>query len=199
MPKLLVINVARKPLSEPTVAKNVLKHGVGALNIDACRISTGDMLQGGRWPPNLILQHKATCKRDGVKQVKGGHLDSVCSSNGILFRRKPTHKKGYADKSGTETVDAWECAPGCPVAEIDIQSGDKRGGFAPVKGTEESAPGFSGGWSKDEDPHPFYGDTGGASRFFKQFRSNLTRKLSLPRKGKPTRSPPSMRVSKGRH
>lgn len=30
--------LCRKPLSEPTVAKNVLKHGVGGLNIDACRI-----------------------------------------------------------------------------------------------------------------------------------------------------------------
>lgn len=32
--------LVRKPLSEPTVAKNVLKHGTGALNIDASRIST---------------------------------------------------------------------------------------------------------------------------------------------------------------
>lgn len=33
------ICVARKPLSESTVAKNVLKHGTGALNIDAGRIA----------------------------------------------------------------------------------------------------------------------------------------------------------------
>ena len=33
-----VITVARKPLSEGTVAGNVLKHGCGALNIDASRI-----------------------------------------------------------------------------------------------------------------------------------------------------------------
>jgi len=32
------IAVARKPLSEKTVAANVLKHGTGALNIDGCRI-----------------------------------------------------------------------------------------------------------------------------------------------------------------
>jgi DNA modification methylase len=30
----------RKPLSEPTVAANVLKHGVGGVNIDECRIGT---------------------------------------------------------------------------------------------------------------------------------------------------------------
>jgi DNA modification methylase len=34
--------LVRKPLSESTVAKNVVKHGTGALNIDGSRIGTGD-------------------------------------------------------------------------------------------------------------------------------------------------------------
>lgn len=34
------IVLARKPLEEKTIAENVLKWGVGGLNIDACRIST---------------------------------------------------------------------------------------------------------------------------------------------------------------
>jgi site-specific DNA-methyltransferase (adenine-specific) len=42
------IVVARKPLSEKTVAANVLAHGTGALNIDATRIETEDSLLGGR-------------------------------------------------------------------------------------------------------------------------------------------------------
>lgn len=41
------IIVARKPL-DGTVAGNVAKHGVGAMNIDACRIETTDALGGGR-------------------------------------------------------------------------------------------------------------------------------------------------------
>jgi hypothetical protein len=32
--------LARKPLSEPTIAENVLKWGTGAINIDACRVGT---------------------------------------------------------------------------------------------------------------------------------------------------------------
>src|SRR5699024_1394322 len=32
------IVLARKPLAEKTVARNVLAHGTGAINIDACRI-----------------------------------------------------------------------------------------------------------------------------------------------------------------
>ena len=37
-PSFEPIVVARKPLSEPTVAANVLQHGTGAINVDACRI-----------------------------------------------------------------------------------------------------------------------------------------------------------------
>jgi DNA modification methylase len=40
------IVLARKPL-EGTVAGNVLKHGIGGMNIDACRANT-------RWPANVI-------------------------------------------------------------------------------------------------------------------------------------------------
>lgn len=74
------ICLARKPF-RGTVASNVLKHGTGALNIDGCRISAEDALEGrerhgggksfadgssgfrqdaittspaGRWPANLI-------------------------------------------------------------------------------------------------------------------------------------------------
>lgn len=41
--------LCRKPLSEKTIAKNVLKHGVGGLNIDACRVGipSGDKCIGG--------------------------------------------------------------------------------------------------------------------------------------------------------
>jgi hypothetical protein len=75
------IALARKPLSEKTVAANVLRWGVGGLNIDACRIDgrerteyglkTSTRSQGvaygapsasadfdsskGRWPANLCL------------------------------------------------------------------------------------------------------------------------------------------------
>src|SRR5699024_7195919 len=78
--------VARKPMAT-TVAANVLEHGTGALNIDACRISAGEgddlhrariggfsdsaiygtsngygmqAAPSGRWPANVILdEHTA--------------------------------------------------------------------------------------------------------------------------------------------
>lgn len=47
-PALEPITVARKPF-KGTVAANVLAHGTGALNIDGCRVPTGDNLNGGAY------------------------------------------------------------------------------------------------------------------------------------------------------
>lgn len=55
-PAMEPITVARKPLIG-TVAENVLRHGTGALNIDAARV------EGGRWPANFI--------HDGSDEVVG--------------------------------------------------------------------------------------------------------------------------------
>lgn len=43
-PALEPITLARKPLIEKTVANNVLKHGVGGLNIDGCRVEIDEVL-----------------------------------------------------------------------------------------------------------------------------------------------------------
>src|SRR5699024_1371915 len=43
------IVLARKPLAEKTVARNVLAHGTGAINVDACRIATDENLNGGAY------------------------------------------------------------------------------------------------------------------------------------------------------
>ena len=47
-PAVEFFTLARKPLSEKTIAKNVLKWGTGGINIDACRVGTGeDRATGG--------------------------------------------------------------------------------------------------------------------------------------------------------
>jgi site-specific DNA-methyltransferase (adenine-specific) len=56
------ILLARKPLSEKTVADNVIKWGTGALNIDGCRIfDTNDIQQNNssRFPSSVIINDKA--------------------------------------------------------------------------------------------------------------------------------------------
>jgi len=60
------IVVARKPLSEKTVAENVLKWGTGGINIDGCRIPTEDNLDGGAYAKN------GTPRDDGWGMQRGG-------------------------------------------------------------------------------------------------------------------------------
>jgi site-specific DNA-methyltransferase (adenine-specific) len=48
------ICVARKPLSEKTIAENVIKWGTGGINIDGCRVgSEGGTMKGGDIKPNI--------------------------------------------------------------------------------------------------------------------------------------------------
>lgn len=85
------IVVARKPL-QGTVADNVTAWGVGALNIDGCRVGGDD----GRWPANIILDEEAAQMLDEQSGV---------SKSGI---RTPTGKSildpntGWNDNSMTD-------------------------------------------------------------------------------------------------
>jgi len=51
------ICVARKPISEKTVAENVLKFGTGGINIDACRIGSELLQINGKNNDNLFHGH----------------------------------------------------------------------------------------------------------------------------------------------
>lgn len=104
------IVLARKPLSEGTVAANFLKWGTGALNIDGCRVAAedlpefanrngasvnayGDGLHGsartgrmlpGRWPANVI--------HDGSDEVVGVFPDAKAGGN--IESSAPSDKTG---------------------------------------------------------------------------------------------------------
>ena len=109
------ICLARKPLSEKTVAKNVLKHGVGGLNIEASRIGNeqhsytprlthntnlnddgwdkvGYTAEAktvtGRFPANILFDEAAAAVLDEQTQ----HLHSVGS--------KKTFNRSLTDQSG---------------------------------------------------------------------------------------------------
>jgi len=141
------IVVARKPLMG-TVAGNVLAYGTGALNIDGCRVGTTD-----EWPGNESNAH-ADYSGDiygkfGKQYAKPSNPAGRWPANLVL-----THAADCADV----------CADGCPVAELDGQSGVSK---SPAKVTR-GAGGQHGKYSpigRQEDV-PCHGDTGGASRFF---------------------------------
>jgi DNA modification methylase len=77
-PALEPITVARKPLSEKTVAANVLEHGTGGINVDASRVPD----VSGRFPANFIhdgsdevtslFPYSKSGKMTGDQQVNGG-------------------------------------------------------------------------------------------------------------------------------
>lgn len=141
--------LARKPLEKPhrkkrlTVAENVLKHGVGAINIEACRVGddlmpavvAGDAQVGtferdemvtpereGRFPSNVLLSHSILCFSDG-------------------------------------------CHYSCPVRELDAQGGLRKSGSR--KAGVRKGMGYHGaegdGWPA------ITGDSGGASRYYQVF------------------------------
>ena len=91
-----IITIARKSLSERTVASNVLKHGCGALNVDGCRVGedvdtrrdsnvmgyhgnvrpfTGGTESGGRWPSNLLLLGR--CPVDEMDRQSGVSIGNI--------------------------------------------------------------------------------------------------------------------------
>ena len=142
-PAIEPIILARKPL-DGTVANNVLAHGVGGLNIDACRIETTETLgrakggwgskavgaddygrfnslgvtkEGGRFPANVLLDEHAAKEMD--KQSVGTRAE------------KPS-RSGTAGATVQEAT--WKC------------------------------------WHKPGEEIAGYSDSGGASRFFPVFK-----------------------------
>jgi DNA modification methylase len=139
------ICVGRKPISEKTVAENVLKYGTGGINIDGCRIE----LTGGDDPR---LGGKGSWQTDKglVKNVyHGGYSGKVVESSSL--GRFPANV----------ILDEFTAK------ELDKQA-PEAGAYAKVKsGHNGKSKGIYGDYAqKGDDGDTFYDDKGGASRFF---------------------------------
>ena len=135
----------------------------------------------GRWPANLVLQHLDGCRCEGTKEIRvvGCTAKTQHLNQGLFFygsEQSPT--VNYATK-GRETVAAWSCEPGCPVAALDEQSG-----FLHARGNQTPTKRGSGGIFWNGSGHGVdlvdSGDSGGASRFFKQFGGSPTTATPRP-------------------
>ena len=132
--------LCRKPISEKTIAKNVLKHGCGGLNIDGSRIEISEKL------PNYKSKTRPSKNVNmGGGVAVGGHENSV--------RHNPQGRfpaNTIVDESA--------------VAVLDLQSGVLKSGkiekhhILAQKSWKQSSGETTGLES--------YGDSGGASRFF---------------------------------
>jgi len=70
------IVVARKPLSEGTVAANVLKWGTGGINVDGCRVGTETIKSNGEGANGLIAWNKKHEARPYVNGLPGNPTPS---------------------------------------------------------------------------------------------------------------------------
>lgn len=130
----------------------------------------------GRWPPNLVLSHSQWCEPLGTREIRSdGHHPARRGESG--YQGGWHGQQGLAErKSGTETVEAWRCADGCPVAELDRQSGMRVSGQPSANGRYGSHADTGGnaiygrGLSSATPNRAPVGDSGGASRFFPVFR-----------------------------
>ena len=134
----------------------------------------------GRWPSNLILPHMPGCQCVGTTRVRtqfGQATERSTSKfgDGWGLAKRDGLLIGYADASGMETVESWVCLPGCSVAALNRQSGDRPStmtGRAPTEGAYHN-PGRSDPMASvfvgvGGGGGTVYADSGGASRFFKQ-------------------------------
>lgn len=136
------IILARKPL-DGTVANNVLAHGVGGLNIDACRVGTDG----------------------GTVAVNFGETRGAMYGGG---KGKPTNE---IDKIGKGRFPANVLLDEHAATEMDRQSGITRSsvGVNPPLGRSGGIMGKSAPRADAGKPMG-YSDSGGASRFFPVFK-----------------------------
>lgn len=142
-PAVEPICVARKPISEKTIADNVLKHGTGAINIDGCRIA----LNGEQQP---ILSNHSRSKESAKSKGKFG--DS---------KEQETHQT-EGQKLGRFPANIIFDEEAGQV--LDEQTGVKKSGIA-IKHNSGGKNIFTD-IKKPQADDIGYGDKGGASRFF---------------------------------
>ncbi|QGJ95551.1 DNA methylase [Mycobacterium phage Rimmer] len=140
------IVVARKPLIG-TVAANVLEHGTGALNIDACRIPAGQDY------------------RDKCASVVG--LDS--NRNGAAYGEWTGARTDSAREEGRWPTNV--VLDDAQAAELDAQTGYQRDGTHVGRNRDGSAhTNEVYGARKNDTRDVGYGGGGGGSRFFPVFK-----------------------------
>ena len=145
------IVVARKPLAEKTVAANVLAHGTGALNIDACRVGDEERVN----PP-------AGAPGANNYRLEGGDGRDVENARAYADRSKALPPTTASGRWPANVILDETTAP-----LIDEQSGYSK---SPAVGSVANKKALIGQVAKGDEAARVspngHGDSGGASRFF---------------------------------
>lgn len=147
-PALEPIYLGQKPYSEKTGAANLLRHGVGAVNIDGCRVPS----EGGKYREDEPSQDRRYTDRGATNFAakpgpRGGAPDGRHPSNLFLDGSDTVTALFPTTKSGTGAVKR------ASNADRDGNRGSAYGAESRPEGSEMIA----------------YGDAGSAARFFHQF------------------------------
>lgn len=157
------IVMARKPLTG-TVAANVLEHGTGALNIDACRI---DM--GADYDPNAVQRQSSS------SAGMGGLGESGYKAN---------HEQAKFNAKGRWPANV--ILDESQAAVLDEQSGTSRSRVGKPRGAASG-----NGWGMTATGSE-YDDTGGASRFFYVIKAPKSERPVVDGVAHPTVKPVSL-------
>jgi hypothetical protein len=196
------VTLARHPVSG-SVGVCCIEHGTGALNIDGSRIDgkprsthkdgnkrtkmqspSGWKLRGsfklgeyevasGRWPSNMILQHKAGCRQIGIEKAPGYTINRW-TDGAKPFGGGAGHEY-ESEEQPEETVPVWHCAEDCAVLDLGAQGGVTKstGGKGAASGLVDN-PGIYGKYSGENKGASAggFGDVGDVARYFKQVKED---------------------------
>ncbi len=138
-PSTEFVVLARAPLGEGTITENVLEHGTGALNIDACRIPTND-----DWDRNRADEPSG----DNVSPHVYGDRDGIKSS---------MHDDGrYPPNTVFDEIEA---------EKLDSKNGERESPTG-VSYRHESENNSMSGKNYERLSFNGYGDSGGPSRYY---------------------------------
>ena len=161
--------LARKPIEEKSVAENVLKHGVGGINIDDCRVQCE--------PDDNIVRPERT-EAQAYNFFRGGEEDQTNV-------RKTTQRQPRNEQSVWTDNNSGMKAEGSMFADADPRgrypSNVMHDGSKPVQDifpkTSPSNPSKRtrntvGMFGMPNDATPEYSDSGSASRYFYTAKTN---------------------------
>lgn len=160
------IALARKPLIG-TVAANVLAHGTGAINVDACRIPTGDNLGGGAEIATTASQKgNEGWVRPWMKDDEARNEHAARVRSNVVKAETLGRFPANLIHDGSDEVLA--CFP------------DSKGQQGDVRGTEPSRTGMDGTNCYGEYgriPAAARNDSGSAARFFYSSKADADDRL----------------------
>ena len=169
------IVLARKPLAEKTVARNVLAHGTGAINIDGCRIEGEADRPMPRTPSGGILRLDGCHTVDELRALAeaGEKTPTGRDARKTLARYEAysaRREEGGEKATNTGRWPANVLLDHHAAAWVDEQSGITKDGVTVNRNLDPEAEKpqtvYGGGWKNGGRPDHGYGGSGGASRFF---------------------------------